>query len=324
MSIQSCPFFRGCGFQVSQLIDKYHPFPSSQVKESFSQVGPRAINMIPSFSYAPVDNSWHLFSSRPAAGPAVVITIPKNETREEREAREAHEKQKEEDSRNRLVMGIAVVVATVGSYFFGTHCQQYFEADYKLKELKRESREILEAIPNPSLYDSDADRVCKAAVRGVFNSYSDFYEAKIFKLRVYTGVLGALALEGVALAISAFYKSFRLRDTLTVASFLTVILGVVSYALLSGSDSQEKWEKKNLDLSSTIDQIKQAIQEALPPPPSYLRVEENTYLQTHGYSLIQVEGPYEWTQHMETGQWFWRNAAVHGRPASDWHPGNRQ
>lgn len=157
-------------------------------------------------------------------------------------------------------------------------------------------------------------------MQGVVEWYSHFYKAKIQKLKIYTGVVAALTLEAVALVISAFYKSFRLRDGIAVAGFLTVIGGVISYALLSGGYSQKKWDEKNIDLGSTINQIKRAIQKSLPEPPSYSACEENAQLQKYGYSEIQIDGPYEWTQHMESRNWFFRTS---GTPPTAWAPGNR-
>ncbi len=317
MTISICDFLKSHGFQVEQLISRYHPFPPED--DVSAKPGPRFFHLkMPSFSH--VDNSWnfgrtfvehhHHYHSTTAS------TINPNETRAQKEAREAKEKKEQEEKTNRNLMILGGVAAAVFGYIFGGQYQALSEPREKLEKLGEERLAL-----NNYVSRSNEDHRAVSSVNDVCNAYLDFYEGKVTKLKTKMVFTGMLLVEAVALAVAAFYKSYRIRDGIIVAGFLTGIAALVSYAIFRGSDSQKAWEQKHLNLNDTIARIKQAIQESLLRPqseafnpPSYAQA---TAGQREYTDPIEEDG-YKWTQHIGTRTWlFWDISQ------NQWLPGNR-
>lgn len=317
-NLQPCNFLKNYGFQVEQLLNRYHPFPPQGQVDS--KPGPRSFHLtLPSFSY--VDNSWnwnlfgrtvehHHYHSGPSS------KIPPNETKDQKEAREAKEKKEKEERANKNSMIVGGVVAAVFGYIFGGQCQALSETQWKLNNLDKERR----AFHNYDAYSSKTeDLQAKTSVNDVWNAYEDFYARKITKLKVSLMFSGMLLIEAVCLAVSSFYKSYRIRDGIVVAGFLTGMAALVGYAMFRGSDSEEAWKQKYPGLEQEINKIKEAINKSLPQPPSCAEATgpRGAHAESE-YTHPIIEDGYSWIQHIPTRTWFFWD--VH---QNQWLTGNR-
>lgn len=285
-------YFKQNGYQILDALDRYHPFPSDEVKKSQAVYGGSWSHInLPSISF--VDRSWN-WGSRTE----VHVHADTQETPEQREAREKRER---EEHRNRLVMIASGIGSVVAAYFVGKQYQEYCHFDKRSKGLQT-------FIVNHEIYDVKNSAVPTINMIGrVFGTYRDVYNKQLRKMKTYFVLKTALFVELTALCISAFYKKIPLRDGIGVATFITVALTALYYGMTHNSESQWKnWIKTH---DHQIPTIREAIFMAINTPPSYQEAVDQKCKQQYidaGYTVPQKDGQnVVWTQHKDSSVWLY-------------------
>ncbi len=209
MSLQACPFLRDFGHKVLGIFEEYQPFPSEEQKARraydhgytygsvsvFRGVADVISAAISAYSNAsrPIDNSVNILSSRSVTNVTIHVEEPLDA--DAQKAKEAKKKKEEEERHNKQIIAASGLGAGLSGALFGSLYGQYVDARDKLAELKKKGEVLLEEVPNRSGYDSSVDAAVKTEIRSIFESYNQFHNDKIWKLKKYAVLAGAVFAE---------------------------------------------------------------------------------------------------------------------------------